>query len=758
MSASEKHISTSEKATITKAYNKMVKSIKSNMDDLDLTSIEKAKELAYDAHIKQRRKSGEPYILHPIAVAQICAEEIGLGPTAIVSALLHDVVEDTEISQEEINEQFGTRTGLIVDGLTKLDGTYKSEHQQAENFKKVLATLVQDVRVVLIKMADRLHNMRTLGSMPKAKQLKIAAETSFIYAPLAHRLGLYKIKTEFQDRCMQILNPEEYNNILKDLADSETARASYIKSFLKPLTAKLKKVIYDTEGAEGERVFQRLKYEVKSRPKSIYSIWNKIKNKGVDLSEIYDIFAVRFILDLADDKELEKRLCWQIYSLITDVYKPIPERLKDWVTSPKANGYESLHTTVIGPDGKFVEVQIRTTRMDEIAEKGFAAHWKYKGQKLTHDHYGDWLDNVRIILESPNTNALEFINDFKTNLFQEEVYVYTPKGDTKVLPQGATALDFAFHIHSDVGYHCSAVKINGKLVPMGYVLQNGDKIDVITRKNQKPTESWLKMVITGRARAKIRSAMKEEKNKKGSIGKEALQRKFKNLKIDFDENIEILIKHYELQTRGDLYFAIYVEDINLQDINKIFTVEGGKLVEKQKEIATPVTDEVEAPIPKRKSKGVRGANSLIIDGQPANTFKYSFATCCSPLPGDDVFAYPVTNQGLKIHRTNCPNATQILSNYGYRIVSAGWDTGNLQNFSVTLKVTGIDSGPGVIKAITDLLSSNLNIDIRSMNISGDQGYFVAELKIVVLNKDQLNMVIKALNDMEEIGSVERLNS
>jgi len=758
MSISEKHITSKEKAGITKAFNKMVKSIKSNVDDVDLNTIKKAKELAYDAHIKQRRKSGEPYIIHPIAVAQICADEIGLGPTAIVSALLHDVVEDTEVTQDDINKEFGTRTGLIVDGLTKLDGTYKSEHQQAENFKKVLATLVQDVRVVLIKMADRLHNMRTLGSMPKAKQLKIAAETSFIYAPLAHRLGLYKIKTEFQDRCMQILNPEEYNNILKDLADSETARASYIKTFLKPLTSKLKKVIYDVDGVDGEKVFQRLKYEVKSRPKSIYSIWNKIKNKGVSLDEIYDIFAVRFILELDDDKELEKRLCWQIYSLITDVYKPIPERLKDWVTSPKANGYESLHTTVIGPDGKFVEVQIRSTRMDEIAEKGFAAHWKYKGQKLTNDHYGEWLDNVRIILESPNTDALEFINDFKTNLFQEEVYVYTPKGDTKVLPQGATALDFAFHIHSDVGYHCSAVKVNSKLVPMGYVLQNGDKIDVITRKNQKPTESWLKMVITGRARSKIRSAMKEEKNKKGSIGKEALQRKFKNLKLDFDENIEVLIKHYELLTRGDLYFAIYTEDINLQDINKIFNIDGGLLVEKKKETPSVTTEETQEATPKKKSNKVKGESSLMIDGQPASTFKYSFATCCSPLPGDDVFAYPVTNQGLKIHRTNCPNATQLLANFGYRIVSAGWDTGNIQNFSTTLEVTGIDSGPGVIKAITDLLSSNLNIDIRSMNISGDQGYFTAKLKIVVLNKDQLNMVIKALNDMEEIGSVERLNS
>ena len=758
MPASEKLISKDEKASITEAYKNMVSSIKSDMDEKDRHVIDEAMDLAYDAHKKQRRKSGEPYIFHPIAVAKICAEEIGLGPTAIVSALLHDVVEDTPITQEEINSLFGDRIGLIVDGLTKLDGTYKTEHQQAENFKKVLGTLVQDVRVVLIKMADRLHNMRTIGSMPQAKKLKIAAETKFIFAPLAHRLGLYQIKTEFQDRCMQILNPDEYNSIHKELAESEAEREAYIKAFLKPLDSKLKKVIYDKEVEEDKREFFKLNYEVKGRTKSIYSIWNKIQKKGVGLNEIYDIFAVRFILDVADDKEIEKRLCWQVYSLITDVYKPIAERLKDWVTSPKANGYESLHTTVIGPDGKFVEVQIRTKRMDEIAEKGFAAHWKYKGQKLTHDHYGDWLDNVRIILESTNSNALEFINDFKTNLFQEEVYVYTPTGDTKVLPQGATALDFAFHIHSDVGYHCSAIKVNGKLVPMGYALKNGDKIEVMTRKNQKPSESWLNMVITGRARTKIRSAMKEEKKKKGELGKEALMRKFRNLKLNFDDNIEVLIKHYNYTTRGDLYYGIFTEVVKLQEINKRFDIVNNLLVEKaDSEQGEAISDEPAIKEPGKKSKNL-GKSTLIIDGQPASTFKYTFATCCNPLPGDDIFAYPVINSGLKIHRTNCPNATSLLANFGYRIVDAGWDTGNLQNFSADLKITGVDSGPGVIKAITELLATKLEIDIRSLNISGDQGYFTADIKVVVINKDQLNLIIKSLESIDEVSRVERVDS
>jgi len=738
----EKKISEKEAIAIEDAYTDMVGSIKANLDEVDKTNIRQAYELANDAHKKQRRKSGEPYIFHPIAVAKIVAEEIDLGATAIISALLHDVVEDTPIEQEEINTLFGDRIGLIVDGLTKLDGTYKSESQQAENFKKVLSTLVQDVRVVLIKMADRLHNMRTIGAMPKNKQLKIGAETSYIYAPLAHRLGLYKIKEEFQDRCMKILNSEEYEDIEMRLKETEESRNKYIDDFLNPLLEKLDK--------------SEISYTAKSRTKSIYSIWNKIKNKGVDLSEIYDIFAVRLIIN-ADDKENEKRLCWEVYSLITDVYKPIAERLKDWVTTPKANGYESLHTTVVGPQGRFVEIQIRTTRMDEIAERGFAAHWKYKGQKMTTDHFGDWLDSVRDILENSNSNAIEFINDFKTNLFNEEVYVYTPKGDMKVMPKGATALDFAFSIHTDVGYHCTSIKVNGKLEPMGYELKNGDKVDVVTRRNQKPSEAWLKYVITGKARSKIRASMKEEKKKKGELAKEALVRKFKNLKIDFEDNIDVLIKHHGLQSRPDLYFEIYKENIKLQDLNKHFDIVNGLLQEKVDEAEllkeeVPKEEKVE-----NKNILARTNTNLIIDDQPADTFQYSFATCCNPLPGDQIFAYPVTNQGLKIHRVNCPNATHILANFGYRVVSAGWNNENISDFATTIRITGIDSGIGVIQAITDKLASELKIDIRSLNISGDQGTFIADLQIIVINKDHLNQVKKALLEMPQVSHIERIN-
>jgi len=745
MPTTDTKITKKEELAIEAAYQDLVDATKAKLDDTDKTNIRKAFELAHNAHRKQRRKSGEPYIFHPIAVAKITSTEIGLGATAIISALLHDVVEDTPVTQEEINTMFGPRIGLIVDGLTKLDGTYKSEHQQAENFKKVLSTLVEDVRVVLIKMADRLHNMRTIGSMPKHKQIKIGAETAYIYAPLAHRLGLYEIKTEFQDLCMKILNADEYEDIELRLKETEEARNEYIDEFLNPLLAELNK--------------SDLNYVAKSRTKSIYSIWNKIQNKGIDLSEIYDIFAVRIIIN-APNKEVEKKLCWEVYSIITDVYKPIAERLKDWVTTPKANGYESLHTTVIGPKGRFVEIQIRTERMDDIAERGFAAHWKYKGQKMTTDHFGDWLDNVRDILENSNSNALEFINDFKTNLFNEEVYIYTPKGDMKVMPKGATALDFAFNIHTDVGYHCASIKVNGKLEPMGYILQNGDRVEVVTRRNQKPSEGWLKYVITGKARSKIRSSMKEEKKKKGELAKEALSRKFKKLKVDFDESVDILIKYYGLQSRPDLYYEIYLENIKIQDINRYFEVVQGSLqeiVEEEDEVEL-ATDGLEEPEVKINKNVVnRSATNLIIDGQSADTFQYSFATCCNPLPGDQIFAYPVTNQGLKIHRVNCPNATQILANFGYRVINAGWNEENISDFATTLRIQGIDSGVGVIQAISDKLSTELNVDIRSLNISGDQGTFTADLQIIVINKDHLNQIKKSLLKMPQVSQVERLN-
>ncbi|HMO40657.1 MAG TPA: RelA/SpoT family protein [Saprospiraceae bacterium] len=731
-----------ETQIIRHAYRKLLRAIKGELDNADRQLIRRAYELALASHEGQRRKSGEAYILHPIAVATICAEEIGLGPTAIAAALLHDVVEDTHVKQEQINEQFGERVGKIVDGLTKLDSAYNAESPQAENFRKVLSTLVEDVRVVLIKMADRLHNMRTLGSMPRHKQLKIAAETSYIYAPLAHRLGLYKFKTEFLDLCMKINEPDAYRDIAAKLQQTKRERNRYIKSFIKPLEERL--------GELG------VPYETFGRPKSIYSIYNKIKNKQVPFEKIYDLFAVRIILDVPPERE--KLCCWQAYSIVTDVHKALPERLKDWITVPKSNGYESLHTTVIGPGGRYVEVQIRSARMDEIAERGFAAHWKYKGVNNQPDVYERWLDSVRETLDDPNSNAVEFLWDFKANsLFNEEVYVYTPKGEMKILPKGATALDFAFSIHTDLGYHCRAIKVNDRLVPMGYTLQNADQVSIETDKNQKPSEEWLKWVVTGKAKAKIRSVMKEEMRRRGEIGKEALERKLKNLRVDFEDSVEMLVKHYGLPSHAEFYFKIAEGKLNIPDIFKRFKTENGKLTELKQpgEPGKPSGPEPgPADIYRRKPAGkVR----LLINGESAERYEHSFATCCNPMPGDNIFAYLTANAGLKIHRTNCPNADNLIANYGYRVMKAEWkETGDLETrFNTTLTVTGIDDGPGIIQQITQEVSNNLGLNIRSMSIAGNEGYFEGKITLEVANTDQLNTVIKNLENLRQVSSVTR---
>jgi len=727
-----------EQREIEEAYQLLLDSIKVEIDDTDRENIHMAYELAVKAHIKQRRKSGEPYILHPIEVARICAAEIGLGPTAIISALLHDVVEDTDVTQEEINARFGEKIGIIVNGLTKLDGLYNVPSPQAENFKKVIKTLLVDIRVVLIKMADRLHNMRTLGSMPPHKQLKIAAETSFIYAPLAHRLGLYNIKTEFQDLCMKVTDAEMYEEISKKLEDSEKDRNEYINQFIKPLHRSL-----DSMGID---------YRILGRPKSIYSISNKIKTKKVPFEEIYDLFAVRVIVSVMP--KLEKQVCWQVYSMVTDFYKPIPERLKDWVTTPKANGYESLHTTVVGPQGRFVEVQIRTERMDEIAERGFAAHWKYKGiTSQKEDVYEQWLDTVRETLESQDGDAIEFVNDFKTSLYNEEVYVYTPKGDLKILPKGATALDFAFSIHSDVGYQCSAIKVNNKLVPMGYELRNGDQVSITTSKNQKPNKSWLKMTVTGKARGKIRAAMREERKEQAEFGKEALARKLKNNKIDFEEGTDVLVNHLKYKNRIDFYYDISMDSISLANIFKDFKVESGKLVLIEE---PPKVKEEEAVPIKRKRAETNFKPRLMINGEEGDSYDYTLATCCNPLQGDRVFAYVTAASGMKIHRTNCPNATHLMANYGYRIMKAEWILTANSSFVADLVITGIDSGPGVIEKMSHTISSRMGLNIRSFHIDGNEGYFEAQVGLLVQNKDQLALAIRDLQNLEGISSVVRV--
>jgi GTP diphosphokinase / guanosine-3',5'-bis(diphosphate) 3'-diphosphatase len=730
-------INAEELIEVRKAFDSLLVGMKPKLNEEDPANLEKAYSLAVDAHKYQRRKTGEPYIFHPIEVARICFEEIGLGPTAVICALLHDVVEDTETTLEEIKNLFGEKIASIVDGLTKLDGSYNNtENPQAENFKKVLSTLVVDVRVVLIKMADRMHNLRTIHGQPVHKQLKISAETSYIYIPLAHRLGLYKLKTEFQDICLRISDPEVYTELVKKLQESELERNDYIAQFIKPLQDNLKEL--------------EVPYKVIGRPKAISSIYDKLKKKGVAFEEIYDLFAVRIIVDVPS--KVEKNICWQVYSVITDVYKPIPERLKDWVTTPKSNGYESLHTTVIGPKGKFVEVQIRSQRMDEIAERGFAAHWKYKGVKSQQNVYDSWLDNVRTILDGQHSNALEFLNDFKTNLFSEEVYVFTPKGEMKVLPLGATALDFAFEIHSELGYRAQSIKINNRLVPMGYKLNNGDQVQITTNKNQKPTEEWLKMVVTGKAKSKIRSAMKEDMKKQGEYGKESIERKLKNMKLDFEDNVDILVKQYGFKSRLDYYFEVANGNLKVLDA-KDFDIENGKLVVKKVE---EKVDGNRAPEEtKRPRKAAENKSKILVNNESGDIYEFSFANCCSPVPGDEIFGYTTSTQKLKIHRTSCPNATHLLANYNYRVLKVEWDDNKEENFIADLKVTGVDSGVGVIQKLTNLISNDLGINMRGISIQGNEGYFEGKISIFVMNKDQLNVAIKAIKQLDGIAVVER---
>ena len=738
-----KEISEVEHKKIRAEFDSLMIKLNPKLSGDDHTHLKRAYEMAVHGHRFQRRKSGEPYILHPIEVARIAFEEMGLGPTAIICAILHDVVEDTEYTLKDITKGFNPKVVRIVDGLTKLDGLYNVESLQAENFKKVLSTLVEDVRVILIKMCDRIHNLRTIGSMPRHKQLKIAAETSYIYIPLAHRLGLYKIKTEFQDLCLKINEPVVYSNLTQKISESATDRKEYIEAFIKPMTAKLDEL--------------HIPYRTQSRIKAISSIYNKIKTKKIPFNEIYDIFAVRIIIDTPTEKE--KSFCWQVYSIITDVYNPIPERLKDWVTTPKGNGYESLHTTVIGPNGRFVEVQIRSERMDEIAEKGFAAHWKYKGIKNEHSVYDRWLSNIREVLDTQHSSALEFLNDFKRNLFAEEIYAFTPNGDMKILPKGATALDFAFDVHSDVGYHATAIKINNKLVPMGYKLQNGDQVNVTTNKSQKPSENWLKMVVTGKARSKIRSAMKEERRKKGELGKEALQRKLKNLKVNFDDNIDMLVKHFGFISRADLYFALSNDHVRVVEL-KVFEVVDHNLI--LREVERPAQQQQQQqqqqPSDDKKSKKLnKNKSSILINGEPAEMYQYSLSNCCNPVQGDDIFGYLTATTGLKIHRTNCPNATHLMANYGYRILKSEWSNSVSSEFVVDLLVTGVDSGVGVIQALTNEISNKLGIDIRSFAIAGTEGVFEGRISIVVKNTNQLTVVLRAVEKVDGVSSVTRIS-
>jgi guanosine-3',5'-bis(diphosphate) 3'-pyrophosphohydrolase len=724
-----------EKKEILKRYRALLKACKPTMQKGDKRMIRRAFDVALESHKDMRRKSGEPYIYHPIAVAQIAAEEIGLGTTSIVCALLHDVVEDTSVTLEEIERDFGKKAAKIIDGLTKISGVFDTNSSlQAENFRKMLLTLADDVRVILIKLADRLHNMRTMEFMPRDKQLKLSSETVYLYAPLAHRLGLYAIKSELEDLSMKYMEHETYQFIKRKLSEKKAEREKFIADFIAPVHE-----ILESQG---------LKADLFGRPKSIHSIWNKMKNKAIPFEEVYDLFAIRIILH--STPENEKADCWKAYSIVTDLYHPNPDRLRDWVSSPKANGYESLHTTVMGPRGQWVEVQIRTTRMNEIAEKGFAAHWKYK-ESSSDSGLDQWIHKVRELLKNPDSNALDFLDDFKMNLFSDEIFIFTPKGALIQLPLNATALDFAFEIHSDVGAKCIGAKVNHKLVPLSHHLQNGDQVEIITSNKQVPKEDWLNFVVTAKAKSKIKSALKEEKRKIAEDGKEILERKLKSLKVTYNsENIYKISYFFKLQTTQDLFYNVAKGLIDLKDLKEFVASE--KIVENK------IPEKIEADQIHGILRNVKAKDTdILLIGEDMQKIDYKLSSCCNPIPGDDVFGFITVSDGIKIHRTNCPNAAKLMANYGYRVVKAKWTQQQELAFLTGLRITGIDN-VGLINQVTTVISNDFKVNMRSITVDSDGGIFEGSIMVYVNDKDHLDNLIKKLKQVKGVTNVTRFDS
>jgi GTP pyrophosphokinase len=721
-----------EKKLILREYRALLRALKSRIKPGDRKLIRHAFEMAADAHKTMRRKSGEPYIMHPLAVARIVVEEIGLGVRSTICSLLHDTVEDTDISLEDLQKEFGSEIAKIVDGLTKISNVIDvNASQQAENFKKILLTLTDDPRVILIKLADRLHNMRTMDSMKQEKQLKISSETVYVYAPLAHRMGLYTIKTEMEDLAMKYLEPGTYKEIARKLAETRRERTRYINEFIKPLQEKLAKA--------------DLNFDIYGRPKSIHSIWNKMKKKGVTFEEVYDLFAIRIIVDSTPEKEKED--CWKVYSMITDEYTPSPERLRDWLSNPKSNGYEALHTTVMGPQGKWVEVQIRSKRMNEIAEKGLAAHWKYKEGTADESRFDKWFSQIREVLTSQHTDSVDFLQDFKTSFLAEEIYIYTPKGDVKMLPIGATALDFAFSVHSEVGSKCIGAKVNHKLVPISHKLRSGDQVEIITSSKQKPSEDWLNFVVTAKARTKIKDSLKEEKKAVAEEGKYTVQRKLEGLGVAMNShNIDELVNYYKLAAPLDLYYNVAVKVIDLKEL-KEFKITGDRLDAPKPVRHLEPKPEYHPAIPKKDTE-------LIIFGESSDKIMYTLANCCKPIPGDDVFGFVTTGKGLTIHRTNCPNAAKLMANYGHRIVKTKWAKNKEISFLTGLKIIGLDD-VGVVSKITNLISGELRININALTIEAKEGIFEGNIKIYVHDKEELDDLVQKLLHLPGIQKVER---
>ena len=727
-----------ENKEIAKRYKNLLKETYQTLSRSDKLMIRKAFNLSVEAHSTQRRKTGEPYIFHPISVAKIVANEIGLGATSIAAALLHDVVEDTKYTVDDIEQLFGETVARIVCGLTKISSLKKDKDHsiQAENFRKMLLTLHDDVRVILIKVADRLHNMQTMDAMPAHKQVKIASETLYIYAPLAHRLGLYNIKTELEDLGLKYTEPEVYNDIISKISDSKEEQENYIKSFENTLNSGLSK--------------ESFKYQIRGRFKSIFSILRKMRKQNVSFDEVYDKFAIRIIYE--PTSEDEKFDAWKIYSIVTDYFKPNPSRLRDWISQPKSTGYEALHITVVGPESKWVEVQIRSNRMDEIAEKGYAAHFKYK-QGIENDNGLDgWLNRLKETLENQSINAVDFVEDFKLNLYAKEIYVFTPKGDLKSLPKGASALDFAFSIHTDVGLKCRGVKVNGKLVPLSYELASGDQIEVYTTSNNKPNFRWLDFVITARARTKIKTALKDDEKKIAEEGKVILARKLRHLKINFNEkSINELVVFFKLKTSFDLFFRIGNGAIDNTQLKNFVSQRNNMIMNffKKRLSRTPSKELI-------NKEEVSTKYDDLVFGQEEEKLDYTSSKCCKSIPGDKVFGFITINEGIKVHKKDCPNAISLQSNYAYRIIKAKWIDSN-QEFKAILEVSGEDNR-GIVNNLTKIISNNMDVFIHSINIAGNEGIFSGKLSISVKNRTQLNKLIESIKKVEGVKKVDRVNT
>tara|TARA_B100000508_G_scaffold98015_2_gene76885 strand:+ start:9443 stop:11650 length:2208 start_codon:yes stop_codon:yes gene_type:complete len=717
-----------EKRDIIRAYRSLMKPGKTRLKTKDKELIRKAFDVALEAHRGMRRKSGEPYIFHPLEVAKIAKEDIGVGPTGIVCALLHDVVEDTDITLLDIEQLFGKKVAKVIDGLTKISELFhQNSNLQAENFKKLLLTLSQDVRVILIKLADRLHNMRTLGSMPGEKARKIASETLYLYAPVAHRLGIYNIKSEMEDLSLKYLEPEVYGEIRDKLQKSKAVRTRFLNRFSLPLKRELKKA--------------KLSFDISGRTKSIFSIYEKMRRQNIPFEEVYDILAVRIVLNA--NRENEKADCWKAYSTVTDFYKPNPERLRDWITSPKANGYESLHITVMSPTGKWVEVQIRSKRMDEIAENGYAAHWKYKSEG--EDHAVDqWIERIRETLENSDTHSEDFIDEFRLSLYEKEIMIFSPKGDMISLPSQSTPVDFAYEIHSQLGDQTIGAKVNGKLVPLSYHLQTGDQIEIIKSSKGKPSEDWLKFVKTAKAKSKIKSHLKTEKKKFAGLGRTILRRKMRELGIKFEQDNYYRIAYlFNLPTLDDLFYQVKNEGLDLNQLNKL-KIEKGLIKNNFRKTKNAIITEVggRAQIAS-KSENIEGV-------------EYNLANCCNPIPGDKVFGFMNRNNLFDIHRSNCPKALELRSHKHYRVIEAKWTSEHSLAFLVGVKLSGIDQ-LGMVNELTNIISQDMDINMREVHFESVDGVFQGEIRVYVTNRQHLNDLMRVLNKVKGVEKVERID-